>query len=324
MPLDHAYDLNVTDICPVGALTAKHFRFQSRVWFLKKTDSVVPDDSLGANVTIDHHEGKVARLMPRRNAAVNKSWISNASRLTYQALSENRLVRGRADGHDIALEEAFAKAGQILSKARKVALVASGHLTNEDNAGLLALAAHLGAKAEVFGGSWLAVGTPDGIARSGDPVANRKGVSLLGIQDNLDELARRAGEFDVLLVAHNDLWGAAPEKARSLEAIAQRIVLSPWTNASTAKATLSIGIRAWAEVRGTMVNCNGRIQLLQAAPVAPDERLEPAWQLLSRLSGERWSSEVDAWKAAQAKVPAFAALTYRTIGRQGQQLETVA
>jgi len=324
MPLDHAYDLNVTDICPVGALTAKHFRFQSRVWFLKKTDSVVPDDSLGANVTIDHHEGKVARLMPRRNAAVNKSWISNASRLTYQALSENRLVRGRADGHDIALEEAFAKAGQILSKARKVALVASGHLTNEDNAGLLALAAHLGAKAEVFGGSWLAVGTPDGIARSGDPVANRKGVSLLGIQDNLDELARRAGEFDVLLVAHNDLWGAAPEKARSLEAIAQRIVLSPWTNASTAKATLSIGIRAWAEVRGTMVNCNGRIQLLQAAPVAPDERLEPAWQLLSRLAGERWSSEIDAWKAAQAKAPALAALTYRTIGRQGQQLETVA
>lgn len=149
-------------------------------------------------------------------------------------------------------------------------------------------------------------------------------MSLLGIQDNLDELARRAGEFDVLLVAHNDLWGASPEKARSLEAIAQRIVLSPWTDATTAKATLSIGIRAWAEVRGTMVNCNGRIQLLQAAPVAPDERLEPAWQLLSRLAGERWSSEVDAWKAAQAKVPAFAALTYRTIGRQGQQLETVA
>jgi NADH-quinone oxidoreductase subunit G len=322
--LDHPYDLNVTDICPVGALTAKHFRFKSRVWFLKRTESIVPDDSLGANITIDHSEGKAWRLMPRRNAAVNRSWLSNASRLSYRALAENRLVRGHADGHDIGLEDAFAKAGQILSKGRKVALVASGHLTNEDNAGLLALAAHLGDKAEVFAGSWLAVGTPDGIARSGDPVANRKGLEILGLKDNLDELARRASEFDVLLVAHNDLWGAAPEKARALEAIAQRIVLSPWADATVAKATLSLGIRAWAEVRGTMVNCNGRIQLMQAAPIAPDERLEPAWQLLSRLAGERWSSEIDAWKACQARVPAFAALTYRTIGRQGQALEVAA
>ena len=319
--LDHPYDLCVTDVCPVGALTSKHFRFQQRVWFLKKTESIAADDSLGANLTIEHNEGNVWRLMPRRNAAVNKSWISNATRLSFRDLETGRLERGRTDGHDVSLEDAFAKAGQILSKARKVALVASGHLTNEDNAALLALAESLGEKAEVFGGSWLPVGTPDGISRSGDPVANRKGLEILGIPDNLDDLVRRASEFDVLVVAHNDLWGAAPEKARGLEAIAQRIVLSPWVNATVERATLSIGIRAWAEVRGTMVNCQGRIQLLQAAPIAPDERLEPAWQLLSRLSGERWSSEIDAWKSCQARVPALAALSYRTIGRSGQLLE---
>jgi NADH-quinone oxidoreductase subunit G len=63
---------------------------------------------------------------------------------------------------------------------------------------MLALKDSLGEKAEIFGGSWLPVGKADGIALSGDPVANRAGLKLLGIPDNLDQLIERAGEFDVL------------------------------------------------------------------------------------------------------------------------------
>jgi NADH-quinone oxidoreductase subunit G len=77
-PLDHAYDLNTTDICPVGALTAKHFRFQQRVWLLKSVESIDPSDALGANLTIEYNDGRVWRLMPRRNPEVNKSWIANS------------------------------------------------------------------------------------------------------------------------------------------------------------------------------------------------------------------------------------------------------
>ena len=64
--LKHDYDLCTTDVCPVGALTGKHFRFQQRVWFLKQVQSIVPDDTLGANITIEYHNDKVWRLMPRR------------------------------------------------------------------------------------------------------------------------------------------------------------------------------------------------------------------------------------------------------------------
>ncbi len=319
--LDHPYDLCVTDVCPVGAMTAKDFRFKERVWFLRKTESIAPDDSLGANLTIEHCDGKVWRMKPRRNGAVNKSWLSNASRMAFKALEENRLTAALAGETELSLEEAFTRAQTMLSAAKKVAIVTSGLLTDEDNTALLALAESLGARAEVFGGSWLPVGQPDGIARSGDPVANRKGVELLGIKDNLDELTRRAGEFDMLITAQNDLWGDDASRAQALDVIPQRLALSPWKNATTAKATLAIGIRAWAEVRGTMVNCQGRVQLMQAAPVAPDENLEPAWQLVSRLAGLSWSSELDAWQACQAKVPAFAGLSYRIIGREGHQLE---
>ncbi len=323
-PLDHGYDLNVTDICPVGALTGKHFRFQQRVWMLKSVESIDPSDSLGANLTIEYNvgqvNGKVWRLMPRRNPDVNKSWISNASRMLYQDLAKDRLTDGVIHGRDVPLAEALAAATGALAGAKRVAIVTSGHLTTEDNAALLALADKLGDKAEVFGGSWLPVGKPDGIARSGDPVANRKALQLLGVADNLDSLVQRAGQFDAVLIAGHDLWAADAAKAEALSAIPVRIALSPWANATTAKATIVVGIRAWAEVRGTMVNCQGRVQLLNACPVVPNPDLEAAWQVVSHLGQLGWTTESQPWKAAAARVPQFQGITYRTIGPMGQMI----
>ncbi|MCK6488164.1 MAG: 2Fe-2S iron-sulfur cluster-binding protein [Planctomycetes bacterium] len=328
-PLDHAYDLCTTDVCPVGALTGKHFRFQQRVWNLKTVESIDPSDALGANLTIEYsfpgaQGARVWRLMPRRNPEVNKSWLANRSRLLYQQLASNRLGDGKVAGADVPLDDAVAAAAKALAGARRIALVASGHATLEDNAALLALKDALGERAEVFGGSWLAVGKPDGIALSGDPVANRAGLRLLGIPDNLDLLAQRAGEFDLLLSVQHDLWAADPAKAAALAAIPARLVLASWQDATVAQATIAIGVRCWAEARGTMVNCQERIQVLGACPVLPNPALEPAWQVLARLAGLSWSGEAEAFKAAQARSPRLAGLSYRAIGPQGRVLAPAA
>jgi NADH-quinone oxidoreductase subunit G len=327
--LKHEYDLNTTDICPVGALTGKHFRFQQRVWMLKKIESIAPDDSLGANITVEYNNGKVWRLMPRRNPDVNKSWISNSTRLLYERLDKNRLAEATVAGSPSPIDRALVAAGDALKKARRIAIVASGHQTVEDNAAALELAATLGGRATVFGGSWLKVGVPDKIARSNDPVANRKGLQLLGIPDNLDQLVDQAKDYDCLLVIGHDLWSADPAKAAKLDVIPSRIVLASWKDASAAKATIAIGIRCWAEVRGTMVNCNGRVQMLNACPVVPNVALEPAWQVLSRLASFAskplpWLSEADAWKSAVSRVPQFTGMNYRTIGPMGQQITEAA
>jgi NADH-quinone oxidoreductase subunit G len=323
-PLDHAYDLCTTDICPVGALTGKHFRFQQRVWQLDSVESIDPSDALGANLTIEYANGRVWRLMPRRNPAVNKSWLANRSRLLYQRLAVDRLSDARVAGADATLADGVIAAKAALASAKRIALVASGHATIEDNAALLALAAALGDRAEVFGGSWLPLGKPDGIALSGDPVANRAGLKLLGIPDNLDRLVERAGEFDALLVLDNDLWEQDAAKAAALAKIATRIVLAAWRTPTVAQATVAVGVRAWAEVRGTMLNCQERVQLLNACPVLPNPQLEPAWKLLSQLAGLRWASEIDAWQAAQARAPRLAGLTYRGIGSLGAVLPVAA
>lgn len=325
--LNHGYDLCTTDICPVGALTGKHFRFQQRVWFLKSVDSIAPDDSLGANITIDHANEKVWRLMPRRNPDVNKSWMHNDTRMLYKNLDQNRLLGGQVGGREVTAGEAISAAGLALKNSRKVALVASGHLTNEDNATLLLLAESLGQKAEVFGGSWLPVGKPDGIARSGDPVANRKGCAWLGIAENLDQLVARAAEFDGLLVIGNDLCAQKAGAAQALAVIKERIVLSSWRDATAAIATIAIGMRCWAEVRGTMVNCQGRVQMLHAVPVSPDPALEAPWAVLASVAAAAGSaltvaSEGDAWREYRRRVPALAEVTYRQIGPLGHLVPT--
>jgi NADH-quinone oxidoreductase subunit G len=243
-PLTHGYDLNVTDVCPVGALTGKHFRFQQRVWTLKSVESIDPSDALGANLTIEYNNGRVWRIMPRRNPEVNKSWLANSSRLLYQRLAADRLSDARVSGADVPLADGLAAAKAALAAAKRIALVASGHATVEDNAALLALKDALGEKAEIFGGSWLAVGKPDGIARSGDPVANRAGLRELGIAENLDVLCDRVHEFDCVLILEHDLVAADAAKAARIATIPTRIVLAAWNDATAAKATIAVGIRA--------------------------------------------------------------------------------
>jgi NADH-quinone oxidoreductase subunit G len=72
---DNNYTLNTVDICPVGALTSKDFRFQMRVWFLKETRSICTSCATGCNIVIGSREEKVYRYEPRENDAVNASWM---------------------------------------------------------------------------------------------------------------------------------------------------------------------------------------------------------------------------------------------------------
>src|SRR6266404_5100988 len=94
---DNNYTLNTVDICPVGALTSKDFRFKMRVWFLKETKSLCTSCATGCNIVIGSREDKVHRYEPRQNDAVNSCWMCDYGRLNYKWIgSENRLTEVRA------------------------------------------------------------------------------------------------------------------------------------------------------------------------------------------------------------------------------------
>ena len=85
---------NVIDLCPVGALTSKPFRYSARTWELARRPSVSPHCGFGTNLTIQVKQNRVMRVLPRENEAVNECWLSDKDRFSYEGLnSEERLVK---------------------------------------------------------------------------------------------------------------------------------------------------------------------------------------------------------------------------------------
>ena len=85
---------NMIDICPVGALTSKPFRYSARTWELARRKSVSPHDGLGANLVVQVKQNKVMRVLPLENEEINECWLSDKDRFSYEALnSEERLTR---------------------------------------------------------------------------------------------------------------------------------------------------------------------------------------------------------------------------------------
>ncbi len=99
--IDSELSGNMIDLCPVGALTSKPFRYSARSWELSRRKSVSPHDSVGSNLTVQVKNNRVMRVLPRENEDVNECWISDKDRFSYEALnSPSRLLKPmvRVDG----------------------------------------------------------------------------------------------------------------------------------------------------------------------------------------------------------------------------------
>ena len=92
--IDSELSGNVIDVCPVGALTSKPFRFTARAWELIQTASVSPHDCVGSNLMLHTRNGKLMRVVPNENEAINEVWLSDRDRFSYQGInSEDRLTQ---------------------------------------------------------------------------------------------------------------------------------------------------------------------------------------------------------------------------------------
>ena len=141
-PMTNQFQGNMADICPVGAITEKEFRFKRRVWKLKKTPSICVGCSTGCNVTIEYDKNEVFRLKPRDNPEVNKWWMCDQGRLTYKDLNirENRVAHplGKtAEGfQEISWENAFSAIREKISELQPISNEVIGlvdtHASNEE------------------------------------------------------------------------------------------------------------------------------------------------------------------------------------------------
>jgi NADH-quinone oxidoreductase subunit G len=302
--LDNPYSLNTVDVCPVGALTSKDFRFARRVWELSSVPSVCPGCATGCNIEIHAAREKIHRLVPRENPQVNKFWMCDEGRFEYKAVHENRLMVATAGGKRAPLDGAVAEAAKLLREALasapdKVGVVFSAGATNEDTHALARLALDgLKIKRVYLGGR--PRGGSDAILISADKNPNTIGVERIVAASlgTLKELASdvASGAVTALLVLGNETlaFGAKP---RTL------VVLSSHRGPLTEAADVALPIATWAECDGTFTNRDGRVQRIHAA-LAPRGEGMPAWRAAALL-GSKLS--VDLAYASAAEVFADAA-----------------
>lgn len=113
---------NIIDLCPVGALTSKPFRFTARAWELNQASSIAPHDAVGSNVYVHTRRGKVMRVVPQENENVNENWISDRDRFSYLGIySTERLERPLMKVHGEWYESDWASAlDKVVSRLNEV------------------------------------------------------------------------------------------------------------------------------------------------------------------------------------------------------------
>jgi len=289
-PLDNPYSLNTVDICPVGALTDKDFRFQVRVWNLSATQSVCNGCATGCPCEVHHHRNRIYRLVPRRVRDVNQNWMCDYGRYTYKAQGKDRVTLPLVDGKEASWDDALGRLASSLgglagSDPKSIGMVLGADATNEDNFVAARLARSFLKLERLYLGAEPMGSEGDKILRSSDPNPNRKGAVLSagGALKSSEELARdlEAGALKALWVVGDRLY--LPEAAQAKLGGVLLVVQATHPSALTRKAQLVLPACMWPEVDGTMINAAGRVQRLRAAVRAPDAAL-PHWEILTRAA----------------------------------------
>jgi len=320
--LDNPYSLNTVDVCPVGALTAKDFRFTMRAWELDATPSICNGCATGCNIEIHHRNERAWRLVPRLNAEVNKYWMCDEGRFTYHELHEQRLAGPTLDGLPATWERALKAAGDRLGAIKDtgaIAVVLSATASNEDNFALAKLA--LAWKASVYVGAKPPVPSrADDILRDADVNPNSAGVAAIAAALSITpktttelETNLGTGAIRALVVLGHDLPLAETARGR-LKELDALIVIATHERGPAELASIALPMAAWAERAGTITNRQGKVQRMHGAFPGPGQAV-PGWEAVARLAnatGQKlsWTAAREVFKDMTAAVPAWKELAW--------------
>ncbi|MBL8953435.1 MAG: (2Fe-2S)-binding protein [Myxococcaceae bacterium] len=313
------YSGNTVDICPVGALLNRDFRFRARAWFLSAAPSVCTGCSRGCSTFADFMGQDTYRYRPRENEQINKSWMCDQGRHTYKALNKGRVLQsviGRgADAREAGRAEAVKYAALKLKPLiGGVAVMASPVASNEDlMAGLSFARDVLQAKQVYVGGR--PTGEADHFLMTADKNPNRKGLEAIakGLGLALEPFAKLGAAVDAGSVKALYAIGAEvpdegfAEKAAKLELfVVQAMNESP----VTAQAHVLLPASAHVEDEGTFTQGDGITQRFRRA-YPPKADVQPHWKWAVELAKElggalAWSSSRDVFRQVAPSVPELA------------------
>jgi len=304
--LDNAYAMNTIDICPVGALTSRDFRFKARVWEMSATETVCPGCSRGCNMYSWVRNNEILRHTPRRNADVNNSWMCDHGRLNTfgdvnsKARVASPLMKKGEEMVEVGWDEAIAAAASGLKLFRKseIAVIASPFATNEENYLLFRFAREILGTKNIGVLTHVIEGDEDNLLIRADKTPNSRGIEVLGLsrENGASGVAAiregiEQGMIKALYVMDDDIGDALG--ATILGRLELLVIHASQENRTTPHADIILPMAMYAEKNGTFTSFQGRVQRIRpsVAVLEADRALDGF--SMSRL--DKFGSQFDRW-----------------------------
>ncbi|MCA2978772.1 MAG: (2Fe-2S)-binding protein [Myxococcaceae bacterium] len=314
--LDSNYSGNIVDLCPVGALLNRDFRFRARAWFLSAAPSVCTGCSRGCSINVDFMGQDTYRFRPRENDAINKSWMCDQGRLSYKQLNQKRLLQSLVGkGQDSKETPTLAALGQLATalKGMSVTVAIAPTFSNEDLMAVLAFVRDgLSVKQVYVTGR--AAGQADNFLVTADKNPNRKGLEWIakgfGVElKAFSELttALDKGQVSTLLAFGGDVPEDGETFVKRLSGVKTVAVVATNETALTAAASFVLGASSHVEDEGTFTQEGGITQRVRRA-YPPKGDSYPAWKLAVELAKAlglelKAASSREVFKSLSAAVP---------------------
>jgi NADH-quinone oxidoreductase subunit G len=293
-PLSNPYAMNVVDLCPVGALTNKDFRFHKRVWFLKSDKAICNGCARGCNIYVDHHKAKyeddaIFRYRPRYNENINGYFICDYGRLSYKKENENRdslaHIRGKVSEYDYAMMKVL----RLLKHNHgKCTFIVSSNLSLEEMYAIKKMSYKYDANLngyemtidESFGDEFL---------RVNDRAVNKNSQKFLHINRELEDLKENVKSSDLVLFFERDDIDLVDLTDKVL------ICLSASEPKDKSKFDVYLPIHTHTSKEGSFINCDWYIQYSKAEVVAKNDT-KSLLELLCFYKEDTYAKPKDIWR----------------------------
>ena len=256
-PLSNPYAMNVVDLCPVGALTSKDFRFKKRVWFLSPEKAICNRCAKGCNIYVDHHKAKyesdnIFRYRPRHNDYINGYFICDEGRLSYKKENENRgsyaLIRAKESEYDYANSKFL----RLLKRYHgKILFLLSPSLSLEEMFRFKKLANKFDAKLSGYDTKEYDENFGDDFLKCNDLSLNRRGFRILNIDENK---VSAEGISLAVFIGREDMETLGSSKVEN------KILLQPSMPSLPNEWDLYLPYKTHTSKEGSFINIDGYLQ----------------------------------------------------------------
>ncbi|MDD3344313.1 MAG: 2Fe-2S iron-sulfur cluster-binding protein [Sulfurospirillaceae bacterium] len=321
-PLSDPYAMNVVDLCPVGALTSKDFRFHKRVWFLASEEAICNRCARGCSLYVDHHKEKykdemIYRYRPRFNALVNGYFICDVGRLSYHQENENRNFHPMIRGKESEYEYAEGKLLRLFKRnIGKMLLVISSSLSLEEMVRIKALAGMYDATISAYEPNRFDEHFGDDFLKHQDLSANARALPLLGIEEHCMGFSEGFEQAELIVfIGRSDI-----DMVKTLAYETKNIALLYGYNPPFCEGLeLLLPITSHTGRAGTFINCDGIVQYSNCA-ITHNQGHKKLLELLAMLLGDTLNTCEEVWEETIGKLEHFQGLEFEKLKHTAQKI----